>query len=178
MVGPVFWKPDTGFRRNPTYPYLILAMKTRMFSLSLLLVLFGSLLGCVSRYQYETDRSLLVQENQTLEDALYVTHHQLADAVKENESLRARLGDPGADSDGTVSRPSGEFSLPPARRPVAPSADGEDYAPPEVSFPEESEGTTQPPEMFRRTPSSIKPPATRTVTNSAPPAFPEWSPRR
>lgn len=45
--------------------------------------------GCTSRYQHQMDQSLLLQENQRLEEALYVTHTQLVDLKRENEALKA-----------------------------------------------------------------------------------------
>ncbi len=158
--------------------------------------------GCVSKYQYEVDRSLLMQENQKLEDALYVTHGQLVDAVRENDTLREQLnsGDSGTQS---VRSPAfGAGRRPRSARNAAPDF-GDDYAPPEVVIPEGNDGSSQPPDGIRipRTPSSVLPPSTRTVrapsmnTSSngtlsteppligndrpvASPSIPEWNPRR
>ena len=59
-------------------------MKNAVIS-ALLCVLFA---GCTSRYQQQVDQSLLLQENQRLEEALYVTHAQLVDMKRENDALK------------------------------------------------------------------------------------------
>ncbi|MDR3197570.1 MAG: hypothetical protein LBU34_06830, partial [Planctomycetaceae bacterium] len=53
------------------------------------LLVFSAALGCTSQYQYQTEQSLLLQENQRLENALYVTHAQLVDLKRENDRLRS-----------------------------------------------------------------------------------------
>ncbi len=45
-------------------------------------------IGCTGRYQHQMDQSLLLQENQRLEEALYVTHAQLIDLKRENEAIK------------------------------------------------------------------------------------------
>lgn len=61
-----------------------------------LLVSLVALTGCTGRYQMQVEQSLLMQENQRLEDALYVTHAQLVDLKRENDTLRTQV------SEGTI----------------------------------------------------------------------------
>lgn len=164
--------------------------------LALVALVVVSTLGCVSKYQYEVDRSLLVQENQKLEDALYVTHSQLVDVKRENEALRGRMGGdydtiptetPVPRALGTGRRPS-PLSLPAEE----PAFDG-NYGLPEVVVPENG-GSELPPDLFQ-TPSGLRPPSTRTVRTTSSgtlsegtafveeqpltvPTTPEWGPVR
>lgn|GEM_PF-4712102 len=55
----------------------------------LLLVLFFT--GCTSYRQLQLEQTMLLQENQRLEDALYITHAQLVDSTRENEALKNNL---------------------------------------------------------------------------------------
>lgn len=167
-------------------------MKSRMiFSATLWTSLL--LCGCVTKYQHEVDRALLVQENQKLEDALYVTHSQLVDTVKENESLKTRLGENGGSS-GLLGK---------ARRPAASRSDSDlmkDFVPPQIIIPDENGGSEQFPESLRTAPGSGSSPSGRVVPppspsrrpetlHSAPvlideeqqislPALPDWNPKR
>ncbi|MDR2117870.1 MAG: hypothetical protein LBP87_15955 [Planctomycetaceae bacterium] len=52
------------------------------------LLILLTAIGCTSQYQYQMEQSLLLQENQRLENALYVTHAQLVDLKRENDMLR------------------------------------------------------------------------------------------
>lgn len=90
-----------------------------------MLLLALCLAGCTSRYQTQVEQSLLLQENQRLEDALYVTHAQLVDLKRENESLK---GAPAGTSGSSVSN-----SVSPTtrlRKSSSASNEGSDDAPP------------------------------------------------
>ena len=163
-------------------------MKTRMFFTLAALGLALSMSGCVSRYQYEVDQSLLVQENQKLENALYVTHNQLVDMKRENERLKDRLDD----ASGTA--------LAPARRPARERIDtsqfdtAPEYAPPKIEIPDNG-GSQEVPDLLQTTPSSLVPPIGRSMVRTQPPprvtspqettdsilsspTFPTWNPTR
>lgn len=72
-----------------------------MIIASLLLVVST---GCASRYAQQVEQSLLLQENQRLEDALYVTHAQLVDLKRENEALKKAQGNGSGTSPTPINR--------------------------------------------------------------------------
>ncbi len=153
------------------------------------------LVGCSNQYQYQVDHSLLLQENQRLESALYVTHTQLVDLKNENDRLKTMLGQ---SSESSASKP----GKPMERR----STDNYDEAPayesPKVSIPANAPPSTTIPDALKGSavPSKTKVAAKSTIsqpayfpptpvvelkksqeTSSEPvtgPAFPEWSPSR
>jgi hypothetical protein len=57
-------------------------MRKILFGISLLFIFSA---GCANQQLHQT---LLLHENQRLEEALYVTHAQLADLKRENDELR------------------------------------------------------------------------------------------
>ena len=63
-------------------------MRKRVFGISLSIAFVAA--GCASTQLHQ---SLLVHENQRLEDALYTAHAQVADLKRENESLRKHQTD-------------------------------------------------------------------------------------
>ena len=62
-------------------------MRKIVFGISLLMTFVAA--GCASSQLHQ---SLLLQENRQLEDALYVTHAQVADLKRENDWLRSKQG--------------------------------------------------------------------------------------
>ena len=90
--------------------------------------------GCTST---QLNQSLLIHENQRLEDALYVAHARLADLQRENDSLRNQqnesFGSSGRSSDGLWD-------------------EGFDFSPlemPTVILPGDNHGTTEVPESLK-----------------------------
>ena len=155
----------------------------------LALLVLASLVGCSSRYQYQMDQSLLLQENQRLENALYVTHTQLAHTKRENDRLKTMLG-----------QPSGNM-VPRRVRPMGPApTEHYDEAPlyesPKVSIPQTSPSNI-PPDLLKgsalppKTKVAATPPKKETAyfpptttepeKKQEPPtefALPEWTPNR
>jgi len=149
----------------------------------LALLVLASLVGCSNRYQYQVDQSLLLKENQRLENALYVTHTQLVDMKRENDRLKTMLGQ----SDDGSNR-----GKPLERRPTDNYDEAPPYEPPKVSIPSGPPSTTLP-DILK---GSVIPPKTKVATKNDPvyfpptttestkeepltgPVFPEWSPNR
>jgi len=107
-------------------------MKAKGF---LAVLVLASLVGCSNRYQYQVDQSLLLQENQRLENALYVTHTQLVDMKRENDRLKTMLGQ----SDDSLKR-----GKPMERRPTDNYDEAPLYETPKVSIPMSPPSTTLP----------------------------------
>ena len=63
-------------------------MRKIVFGSSLLFALVAA--GCASSQMHQ---SLLLQENRQLEDALYMSHAQVADLKRENDWLRSKQGE-------------------------------------------------------------------------------------
>lgn len=121
-------------------------MKKRLIGMVGVALIFS--FGCANQYQYQVDQTLLLQENQRLEDALYVTHTQLVDLKRENEMLKAAQN--GTKKPAPSSSSSG-FQLFPGRSNKAePQEDYDDappFAPPEIIIPETE--STAPPDRLR-----------------------------
>ncbi|MDR1964862.1 MAG: hypothetical protein LBQ50_13910 [Planctomycetaceae bacterium] len=143
-------------------------MKKHLLGLTLILSAF---LGCTSRYQYEVDQSLLLQENRRLENALYVTHAQLVDLKRENESLRNT----------TLRKSNASLPQEPLTRPKriqSPPVENYDEAPPfeppEIIIPNEIPGSNAVPDSLKS--SQILLP--KIVLSSEEKSPPVWSPTR
>ena len=112
-------------------------------------LVLASLVGCSNRYQHQVDQSLLLQENQRLENALYVKHTQLVTVKRENDRLKTMLG------------PSEGGIVPRRGKPVNNYDEAPPYEPPQVSAPPVSPPTSLP-----------------DVLNGSTNILPEWSPNR
>ena len=149
-------------------------------------LVLASLVGCSNRYHHQVDQSLLLKENQRLENALYVKHTQLVNMKRENDRLKTMLGQ----SDSSITPRRGQ---PMERRPTDSYDEAPPYEPPKVSAPPVSPSTTLPDIMK----GSVLPPKTKVATKSDPdyfppttvteptkeepptgPVFPEWTPNR
>lgn len=109
--------------------------------------------GCVSRYQHETDQALLLQENQKLEQALYLTHYRLADAERENTILRDTVRN---DDNSSTKSSSGMVIEAPRRRRVEgaiPVDNAPSFAPPQIP----ATGGSHTPPSFLQSPNTIPP---------------------
>ena len=109
-------------------------MKAKGF---LAVLVLASLVGCANRYHHQVDQSLLLQENQLLENALYVTHTQLVDMKRENDRLKTMLGQ---SDDGSIS----QRGKPMERRPTDNYDEAPLYEVPKVSVPLTPPSTTLP----------------------------------
>ena len=121
----------------------------------LIAMLLLATVGCTGRYQHQLDQSLLLQENQRLEEALYVTHAQLVDLKRENEALKS------LQTVGTGRAVKATAPLLPTRR--SPSHDDYDEAPPyqapKVTIPDDAPASdTLPDSLKSRIPSRVMPP--------------------
>lgn len=103
--------------------------------------------GCSSRYQTQVEQSLLIQENQRLEDALYVTHTQLVDLKRENESLKTNQDRGTGSSSDTIS------PTPRLRKSQPASNDNYDDAPPydpiKIDIPKDAHESNTLPEALK-----------------------------
>ena len=79
------------------------------------LILLAALLflgqGCATRKQHAVDRSMLIQENLQLDQALSIVQYELLLAQQENENLRRQL-----DQSATNGNTSGDGRVPPPLR--------------------------------------------------------------
>lgn len=159
------------------------------------LMLAVLLAGCTNRYQYQVDQSLLLQENQRLEEALFVTHAQLVDLKRENESLQASS----ARSAGPAASSSSAPAISPRRIGAAPKDDYDEappYEPPQIKIPENApESTTlpdalrssvmpkprirnKPPQTVAAPPEEVLPELVLPNTDVSEQTLPAWSPTR
>ncbi|MDR3111077.1 MAG: hypothetical protein LBU65_15515 [Planctomycetaceae bacterium] len=153
--------------QKPTYRFVYInkdvKMKTRMFFTITALILLTT--GCVSRYQYQVDQSLLVQENQKLENALYVTHHQLVDVQRENEELRNQVSTAPTTQ---PSRPARREQVPPDTLDVPPEFN------PGLEIPSKTNPATIVPPIGRKLVENQY----QTQDDATVATFPTWSPQR
>lgn len=140
----------------------------RMFPFILFAVFAAFCTGCTTcSLPGQTEYSLLLQENQRLEQALYITHAQLADAKRENASLR---NEPGTESVMPISA-----VQPPVRTKsgVIESNDAPPFETPKVEIPLDEPGSTVPPDSLNN---SMPLPDAPTRDEALVP--PTWSPVR
>lgn len=159
--------------------------------------------GCAGRKQQAVDRSMLIQENLQLDQALSIAQYELMLAQQENEALRARIGQPSA-SDGRLGNGSGG-RMPPLRSDYEPMSNGVGSAPSFDAYdPNLPQPSNQMPQRFRQQQPNVTPPQNQEQyyqgqgqsdmrqygTSSpvmqasgvqyveVPPDAPQWSPRR
>ncbi|MDR0704692.1 MAG: hypothetical protein LBF88_06840 [Planctomycetaceae bacterium] len=132
------------------------------------LLIFATVLGCTSQYQYQMEQSLLLQENQRLENALYVTHAQLVDLKRENDTLR-----------GVKSSEKNDITLPeqpltrPKRNQSSPVENYEEappFAPPEIIIPNNNPGTNTIPDSLKSS-KLVLPKTTLDADEKSPPTW-------
>jgi len=155
-------------------------MKTRN---GILLLIVLAVCGCTTRNQLQVEQTLLLQENQRLENALYVTHAQLVQLRRENESLRGQ---------GTSQRTS-TSSIPllrPKRAEFAPRDDYDEapsFEPPKVDVPSGEPGSGVLPDALKssRAFPKLNPPKKvqtdfpeLTLPGADESTLPAWSPTR
>jgi hypothetical protein len=136
------------------------------------LLIFATVLGCTSQYQYQMEQSLLLQENQRLENALYVTHAQLVDLKRENEVLR---GTKSSGNDFTLptqplTRPKRNQSLPVENYEEAPP-----FAPPEIIIPNNNPGSDAVPDSLKSSQLMLPEVLPKTVLDADEKSPPVWS---
>ena len=124
------------------------------------ILLISVIVGCMNPLQRQIEQSLLLQENQQLENALYVTHQQLVDLKYENDALKEELAGQTVVSPAVNVRPSKRTGFTPREG----LDNAPEYSPPEILLPDEMPGTKTPP-------SSLKPSATKQP-------YPVWMPTR
>ncbi|MDR0611175.1 MAG: hypothetical protein LBG58_13780 [Planctomycetaceae bacterium] len=144
--------------------------------LSGFLLIFATVLGCTSQYQYQVEQSLLLQENQRLENALYVTHAQLVDLKRENDTLR-----------GVKSSEKNNLTLPeqpltrPKRNQATPVEDYDEaplFTPPEIIIPKETPGSNTVPDSLKSSQLMLPEMLPKNVADPDEKSLPMWSANR
>lgn len=139
------------------------------------LLIFSAVLGCTSRYQYQAEQSLLLQENHRLENALYVTHTQLVDLKRENEILRGSK-----QSVNDLTLPEQPLTRP--KRISSPSIENTEeappFVPPEIIIPNETPGSNTVPDSLKSSQLMLQEVLPKTVLNSEEKSPPVWLPVR
>ncbi|MDR2754718.1 MAG: hypothetical protein LBC20_03340 [Planctomycetaceae bacterium] len=131
-------------------------------------------LGCTSQYQYQMEQSLLLQENQRLENALYVTHTQLVDLKRENEMLR---GTKQSESDFTL--PKQPLARPKRiSSPVENDEEAPPFVPPEIIIPKDTPGSETIPDSLKSSQLVFPEVLPKMVLDSEDKSLPTWSPIR
>ncbi|MDR2441706.1 MAG: hypothetical protein LBE12_20275 [Planctomycetaceae bacterium] len=143
--------------------------------LSGFLLIFATVLGCTSQYQYRMEQSLLLQENQRLENALYVTHAQLVDLKRENDSLR------GVKSSGNNLTQPEQPLIRPKRNKLSPEENYEEappFAPPEIIIPNDNPGSATVPDSLKSSQLMLPEMLPKTVLDTDEKMPPVWSAAR
>jgi len=168
-----------------------------LFALCALLFALCALSGCANnRFQHAADKSLLIQENLQLDQALSITQYELMLAQQENDALRRQLDQVKQSANGNTSGGLSNGRMPPLRsqyEPVAPAFDAIDpnLPPPSNQVPHyfQRPQQNQPPDQSQqRFPSPQSPnrpansspviQASRVQYVEVPPGAPQWSPQR
>ena len=124
------------------------------------ILLICVVVGCVSPFQRQVEQSLLLQENQQLENALYVTHQQLVDLKQENDALKDELAGQTSVSPSETPRTSRRTKFAPREA----LDDAPEFFPPQILMPEGVPGSTTPPDSLK--------------TSETKQSFPVWLPTR
>ena len=122
--------------------------------------------GCANRYQHAADKSLLIQENLQLDQALSITQYELMLMQQENDTLRKQLDQVQNTENRTNGSSSGSTSsghLPPLRSQYEPMGTQPTFDAHDPNLPPPS---NQMPRTFQRPQQNL------------PPDFPQWSPHR
>ncbi len=112
------------------------------------LTVLALVVGCAGPYQRQMEQTMLLQENQRLEQALYVTHAQLVDLKKENETLKATADQTSKTPDGSESDPVPQ----PKKRERTPTDNFDEappFTPPKVSIPSDAPKTPTIPDSLK-----------------------------
>ena len=150
--------------------------------------------GCANRFQHAADKSLLIQENLQLDQALSITQYELMLAQQENDALRKQLERVSQNGNGsTPGNTSGGVSnshKPPLRSEYEPMGERPHFNATDPNLPPPS---NQMPQRFQRpqqNPSIDYPPQSATRPNNqviqasgpqyveVPSGAPQWSPHR
>jgi hypothetical protein len=157
--------------------------------------------GCANRFQHAADKSLLIQENLQLDQALSITQYELMLTQQENDALRRQLEQVSQNRGGsTSSNTSDNMSsgrIPPLRSEYEPMGMRPNFNANDPNLPPPS---NQMPQRFQRpqqNPSPDFPPQSATVPGNqsqvnrssviqasrvqnveVPPGAPQWSPYR
>ncbi len=146
--------------------------------------------GCANRFQQSADKSLLIQENLQLDQALNITQYELMLARQENDALRRQLEQSSQNGSGATSGGGVSGGRLPPLRSTYDSGNGAGAAPSfEANDPNLPAPTNQMPNKFMRQPGqpAIAPPQPATVPDTqaratqyvdVPPNAPQWSPQR
>ena len=127
--------------------------------------------GCgANRFQHAADKSLLIQENLQLDQALSITQYELMLVQQENDVLRRQLEQvsqsSGVQSGGTSGNTS-SGRLPSLRSTYEPMATAPTF---DVNDPNLPSPSNQMPQHFQRPQQSLP--------SDFPPGTPQWSPQR
>jgi len=182
------------FGRN-TGNTLHFALCTLHFELACVLLFALCVLPGCANLQHKADRSMLIQENLQLDQALSITQYELMLAQQENDVLREQLkqvmqntggGTSGGDNTSGGTRAT---TLRSQYEQVAPTFDANDpnLPPPSNQVPHYFQRPQQnlpPDQSYRQFPQQFQQPPpisqalSRTQTAAVPPGAPQWSPQR
>ncbi|MDR0870457.1 MAG: hypothetical protein LBN39_06655 [Planctomycetaceae bacterium] len=140
-----------------------------MYKITFFLVLTVFCAGCTGGgFSGWTEQSLLLQENQRLEHALYVTRAQLQNAKRENALLKGQEA-------GDRRQETGDISIPlrPNRLKTAPKEEAPPFETPKVEIPVDAPESITPPDALKGT---MNMPEFPPVDEALVP--PMWSPTR
>ena len=128
-------------------------------------------LGCANRYQHAADKSLLIQENLQLDQALSITQYELMRVQQENDALRRqleRVQNAGNGTSGGTSNNTPNGRMPPLRsqhEPMGPAPTFDAFDP-----------NLPPPS--NQVPYQLQRPQQSPPQNPPPLGMPQWSPYR
>ena len=161
-------------------------------TLPTLVALCCCMTGCANRFQHAADKSLLIQENLQLDQALSITQYELMLAQQENDALRRQL-EQTSQNPGGMSGNTSSGRLPLLRSQyesmgTAPTFDAHDPSlpPPSSQLPRSFQRPQQsPPGNYPPQPSVVPGHQTHdfqasagTQYTSVPSGVPQWSPQR
>ncbi|MCL2117857.1 MAG: hypothetical protein FWH27_05455 [Planctomycetaceae bacterium] len=133
--------------------------------------------GCANRFQHAADKSLLIQENLQLDQALSITQYELMRAQQDNDALRRQLEQAQNAGNGTTGD-----RMPPLRSEYEPVSGTEAYPAFDANHPNLPPPSNQVPQRFQRPqqdlPPEIPPQSSAAQYVDTPPGAPQWSPYR
>jgi len=150
--------------------------------ISTLMTLTALCCGCAN-LQHKADRSMLIQENLQLDQALSITQYELMLAQQENDALRRQLLE--QVSAGASGSTRGK-ALRSQYEEVTPTFDANDpnlppssnQVPHYFQRPSQNHSLDQIPQQFQQPPPISQASHARTQTAAVPPGAPQWSPQR